>query len=136
MLLSNYELPPALVPPLALPTPAASAATSSIVVVILVIVVHLMPAVAAVTPFASWRWAGRVAAAPVAALAECAKEADLPSINHCLHLHALLCLLHLDNEDGVALAVPPSTRVNVYVVDLVVTLDDGCLRCTTCNAPQ
>ncbi len=30
---------------------------------------------------ASQRWAGRVAATRIAALAECAKEADLPSID-------------------------------------------------------
>ncbi len=38
----------------------------------------------------------------------------------------LLCLLHLDNDDGVALVVPPSFRVNVDVVNLVVALDDVC----------
>ncbi len=138
MLLCNYELPPALVPPLVLPTPAAtishtsaSAATSSIIVIVLVlialvVVVHLMPVVAAVTPLASRSWAERVAAAPVAALAECTKKADLPSVDHCLHLRGLLCLLHLDNEDRVALAVPPSTRIDVYVVNLVIVLDDDC----------
>ena len=144
MLLCNYELPQALVPPLALPTPASTATVSPtslpftsaaplssaslsssiihVILVVLVNLVHPVPAVAAVTR----RWAGRVAAAPVAALAECAKEADMPSVDHCLRLCALLLLLHLDDEDGVALAVPLSALVDVYVVNLVVALDDGC----------
>ena len=62
----------------------------------------------------------------MAALAECVKEADLPSVNLCLRLCVLLCPLHLDNEDRVALAVPPSSRVDIDVVDLVAALDDGC----------
>jgi hypothetical protein len=134
--LCNYEIPPLLMPPLslatstatvssALPT-SASAATSSLVVVVPIVVVHLVPTVAAVTPLALQRWAGRVATAPVAALAECAKGADLSSIDHYLRLCVLLLLLHFENEDGVALAVPPSARIDIYVVDLVVVLDDGC----------
>ena len=58
-----------------------------------------------------------VAATSVAALAEFSKEADLPSIDLCLRLHVLLRPLHLDDEDRVALVVPPSTRVDVDVVD-------------------
>jgi hypothetical protein len=126
MLLCNYELPLALVPPLALPTPATTISPTSIIVIVLVVVIYFMPAVAAITPLASRRWAGRVSTAPVAALAEYAKEADPPSVDHCLCLRALLCLLHLDNEDGVALAVPPSAHVDYYVVNCVVTLDDAC----------
>ncbi len=65
----------------------------------------------------------------MAALAECAKEADLLSIDLCLHLRALLCLLCLGDDDRVTLAVLPSFRVDVDIVDLVVVLDDGyCAR--------
>ena len=34
--------------------------------------------------------------------------------------------LYLDNENRVALAVPPSAQVNIDIVDRVVTLEDGC----------
>jgi len=93
-----------------------------VIVVVIVVIVVIVVLVAGVTPLASRRWARRVAAAPVAALAECTKEADLLSVEICLCLHELLCLLHLDDEDGVALAVPPSACVDVDVVDLVVML--------------
>ena len=63
---------------------------------------------------------------PVADLAECAKEAALPSVDLCLRLRTLLRLLHLDDEDRVTLAVLPSFQVDVDVVNLVVALDDGC----------
>ena len=78
----------------------------------------------------------------MAALAEFSKEADLLSVDFCLRLRVLLRPLHLDDEDQVALAVPPSAQVEVDVVDWVlVTLEDGCcaralpldvqnLRCT------
>ena len=93
-----------LVPPsLAFPTPASvatispalssSASTICVLVVLVrellpVVVVHLVPTVAAVVlrTLMSRRWAGRVAATPVAALTECAKEADLPSVDLCLRL--------------------------------------------------
>ena len=58
---------------------------------------------------ASRRWAER-AATRVAALAECAKEADLPSVDLCLRRRMLLHPLHLDDEDRVTLAVLPSFR--------------------------
>jgi hypothetical protein len=57
-------------------------------------------------------WGG-VAAAPVAALAEGTEEADFPGVNHCLRLCMLLRLLHLDDADGVALAVPSFVVVNI-----------------------
>ena len=98
---------------------------------LLVVVVHLVHTVVVVAllTLTSRRWAGRVATTPVAALAECAKDADLLSINLCLHLRALLCLLHLDDDDQVTLAVLPSFRVDVDIVDLIVALDDGyCAR--------
>ncbi len=47
---------------------------------------------------ASRRWAGR-GVTRVAALAECSKEADLTRVDLCLHLRALLCPLHLEDED-------------------------------------
>lgn len=75
-------------------------------------------------PPASRRWAGIVAAAHVAALALCVKEVDLPNVNLCLHRRALFCILRLDDEDGVALAlaVPPSAHVHIDVVNWVGSL--------------
>ena len=114
-----YLLPP-LVPPLALPSPTsvtvspASPTSTSVacvlvvlisvlLLVVVVAIIHLMPVTATLV---SRRWAGRVAAAPVAALAEGIEEADFPGVNLCLHHRALLGLLHLDYADGVALVVP------------------------------
>ena len=134
-------------PPLAFPTPASVTTASpalptfaSIVcvlvvlvrdlLVVVVVVVHLVPTVAAVASrtLTSRMWAGRVAITPMAALAECAKEAVLPSVDLCLRLRALLRILHLDDEDRVTLtlAVLPSFRVDVDAVNLIVALDDGC----------
>ena len=153
------------IPPLAFPTPAsvttvspASPTSASficilvvlvrelllIVVIVIVIVIHPVPTVAAVAlrTLTSRRWAGRVASTPVAALAEGTKEADLPSVDLCLRLRALLRPHHLDDEDQVTLAVLPSFRVDVDVVYLIVVLDDGCSAHTlpfnekTCGAPQ
>ena len=74
-------------------------------------------------------WAGR-AVTRVAALAECTKEADLPSVDRCLCRRPLLRPLHLADEDRVALAVPPSPQGDVDVVDLILALRDGCSACT------
>ena len=65
-------------------------------------------AVASQTLTSRRSWAGRFAATPVVALAECAKEADLPSVDLCLRLRVLLCLLHLDNDARGTLLVLPS----------------------------
>ena len=100
-----YLLPP-LVPPLALPSPTSvtvspASPTSTSVACVLVVLISVLLLVVV-----SRRWAGRVAAAPVAALAEGIEEADFPGVNLCLRHRALLGLLHLDYADGVALAVP------------------------------
>jgi hypothetical protein len=96
--------------------PAAPAALAAVVVVV---IVHPVPCCCwrnlESRSLASRRWAGR-AVTRVAALAECTKEADLTSVDLCLCLCTLLCPLHLDDEDRVALAVPPSFRVDVDVV--------------------
>jgi hypothetical protein len=78
---------------------------------------------------ASRRWAER-AATRIAALANCAKEADLPSVDLCLRCRTLLRPLHLDDEDRVTLAVLPSFRDDDDVVNWVVALEDGCSACT------
>ena len=100
-----YLLPP-LVPPLALPSPTSvtvspASPTSTSVACVLVVLISVLLLVVV-----SRRWAGRVAAAPVAALAEGIEEADFPGVNLCLRHRALLGLLHLDYADGVALVVP------------------------------
>ena len=100
-----YLLPP-LVPPLALPSPTSvtvspASPTSTSVACVLVVLISVLLLVVV-----SRRWAGRVAAAPVAALAEGIEEADFPGVNLCLRHRALLGLLHIDYADGVALAVP------------------------------
>ena len=69
------------------------------------------------------RWAGGVAAAPVAAPAEDAEEADLPGIKLCLRRRALLGLLHLDDADRVALVVPSSFLIDDDIVIFIVSLD-------------
>jgi len=110
-----YFLSP-LVPPLPLPSPTSATisptlptSTSDICVIIVIIsflllvivVVHLVPVIPSTSTLASWtlvsqRWAGRVAAAPVAALAKGTEETDSPGVNLCLRCHALLGLLHLE----------------------------------------
>jgi hypothetical protein len=60
----------------------------------------------------------------VAALAEGTKEADFPGVNLCLRRRTLFGLLHLDDADGVALAVPSFVVVNNDIVNLVIPLDD------------
>ena len=161
MLLCNYVFLQPLVPPLLFPSSIATVSPPSVVVllVIVVLVREFAPAPAPVIvvvlvhpvpccwwrtlesrTLASWRWAGG-GATRVAALAECAKEADLTSVNLCLCCRTLLRPLHLDDEDRVPLAVPPFFRVDLGVVDLVVALEVGCsartlpldahnLRCT------
>ena len=98
--------------------------------VVVVILVHPVPSCCCCwwrsivsRTLASRRWAGR-AVTRVAALAERAKEADLPSVNLCLRLRTLLRPLHLDDEDRVALSVLPSFRVDDDVLDWVVALED------------
>ena len=93
----------------------------SVLLLVIVIVIHLVPVTATI---ASCRCAGGVAAAPVAALAEGTKEADFPGVNLCLRRRTLLGLLHLDDADGVALAVPSFVVVNNDIVNLVIPLDD------------
>ena len=138
-----YFLPP-LVPPLPLSSPTsatvfpASPTYTSVVCVIIVVVsvllliivvVHLVP----VTPststlasrtLASQMWAGRVAAAPVAALAKGTEENDSTCVNLCLRSRGLLGLLHLDDAYGVALVVPSIDLINNDIVDHVISLDD------------
>ena len=161
MLLCNYVFLQPLVPPLLFPSSIATVSPPSVVVllvivvlvrefasapaaVVVVVLVHPVPCCWWRTlesrTLASWRWAGG-GATRVAALAECAKEADLTSVNLCLCCRTLLRPLHLDDEDRVPLAVPPFFRVDLGVVDLVVALEVGCsartlpldahnLRCT------
>ncbi len=127
-----YLLQP-LVAPLQFPSSVATVSPPSIVILVaaVVLVREFAPAPAAVVvvvlvhPVPScccccwwwWRtlesqtlalrmWGGR-AVTCVAALAECAKEADLPRVDLCLRLRMLLRLLHLDDEDRVILAVLP-----------------------------
>ena len=117
MLLCNYAIFfTAASTPLPLPSPAsttvspASPTSTSVVCVLVVVVsvlllvivvVHLVPVTAntsilASRTLASRRWAGRIAAAPMAALAEGTEETDSPGVNLCLRRRALLGLLHLD----------------------------------------
>ena len=140
-----YFLQP-LVPALPFPSSIATISPPSVIVLLVVVVLVREVAPAAVVvvvlvhpvPCCWWRtpesrtlalrrWAGR-AVTRVAALAECAKEADLPSVNLCLRRRMLLRPLHLEDEDRVALAVLPFTRVDDDVVDWVVAvaLDDDC----------
>ncbi len=65
----------------------------------------------------------RVAAAPVAALAEDAVEADLPGIDLCLRRRAHPGLLHLDDADRVALVVLLSFLINDDIVIFIISLD-------------
>ena len=129
MLLCNYVFFQPLVHPLPFPSSVVPAPPPSVVilvaaivllrefvptaVVVVIILVHPVPSCCCCwwrslesRTLASRRWAGR-SVTRVAALAECAKEADLPSVDLCLRLRALLHPLHLDDEDRVALAVLP-----------------------------
>ena len=88
--------------------------------VVVVVLVHPVPfccccwlrSLESARTLASRRWAAGRAVTRIAALAECAKEADLTRVNLCLRLRALLRPLHLDDEDRVALAVLPSFRLH------------------------
>ena len=51
------------------------------------------------------------------ALAEGTEEVYLPYVDLRLRHRSLLCILHLDKEDDVALAVPPPARIDTYKVD-------------------
>jgi len=128
MLLCIMHLLPLLVPPLVLPSPASitvspASPTSTFIACVLVsiIVVHLVLVSASL---ASRRWAGGVAAAPVAAQAEGTEEADFPGVYLCLHRRTLLGLLHLDDAAGVALAAPSFVVVDNDIVNLVISLHD------------
>jgi hypothetical protein len=141
MLLCNYELPPALVPGLALPTPAstatvslasptsASTATSSIVVVILVVVVSWSTSCPRLLLSLLLRRGGGLGGLPLLPWLlwpNGLKRLIFPA-STTVSASVLLCLLHLlGDEDRVALAVPPSAHIDVDVVNLVVALDDGC----------
>ncbi len=116
MIPCNYVFLSLLVPPLLLPSPISATispalpTSTSVVCVIIVIVsvlllvivvVHLVLVTPSTSTLASrtlvsQRWAGRVAAAPVAALAKGTEETDSPGVNLCLRRHALLGLLHLE----------------------------------------
>ena len=144
-----YLLPP-LVAPLPFPSSVVTVSPPSVVIlvaavvlvrkiapapviVVVVILLHPVPSCCCCCwwrslesqTLASRRWARR-GVTRVAALAECAKEADLTRVDLCLRLRALLRPLHLDDEDRVALAVLPSFRVDDDVLDWVVALEDGC----------
>ena len=159
-----YLLPP-LVAPLPFPSSVVTVSPPSViilvagvvlvrkiapapVIIVVVILLHPVPSCCCwwwwrsleSQTLASRRWAGR-GVTRVAALAECAEEADLTRVDLCLRLRVLLRPLHLDDEDRVALAVLPSFRVDDDVLDWVVALEDGCsaralpldahnLRCT------
>ena len=130
-----YLLPP-LVAPLPFPSSVVTVSPPSVVIlvaavvlvrkiapapviVVVVILLHPVPSCCCCwwwrslesQTLASRRWAGR-GVTRVAALAECAEEADLTRVDLCLRLRVLLRPLHLDDEDRVALAVLPSFQVD------------------------
>jgi hypothetical protein len=99
------------------------------VLLLVKVVVHLVPVTPSTSTLASLtlvsqRWAGKVAAAPVAALAKGTEETDSPCVNLCLRRRGLLGLLHLDDAYGVELVIPSIVLINNDIFDHVIPLDD------------
>ncbi len=86
--------------------PPSSPSPVPTVIVVVVVVDLISPHPLARRPLLA-TWSGGAEVAARLRLGELTKKVNLPGIDFCRRRRALLRLLHPDDQDGVALSVPP-----------------------------